>query len=343
MGKTAPGDPGGARPDRSLRPWRLVRGSGAGCHRRFPGSRHRAGAAYSRIRRTIRKFSSLLSCATSICCWCWTISSSLAGRKRCCCRSCWPRRTQGQAAGDLAHRLNLREEWLAPLEGLETPGSLDHEDTKETHNGAGEEHEARSDARRDTNLRILRTSWTSCHFATSRSNPPPRTLQRHRLILACMRRLRPDFQPTEEDVQHIIRICRLLDGMPLAIELAAARIRAMPLEKIDHELEHGLQLLATKIARCARTPAQHDRRVRPLMAAARRSSAASCASFRSFAAAARPMRRRQWPARRSSDLEELVDASWMRLGAEAAARGCTSSRGSTALKSCRPNTRAKPA
>jgi predicted ATPase len=45
------------------------------------------------------------------------------------------------------------------------------------------------------------------------------------LFLACVRRLRPDFQPVDDDARCIAHICRLLDGSPLAIELAAARVR----------------------------------------------------------------------------------------------------------------------
>ena len=39
-------------------------------------------------------------------------------------------------------------------------------------------------------------------------------------------------------------LCTRLDGIPLAIELAAARTRTLQLEEIIERLEHGLDLLA---------------------------------------------------------------------------------------------------
>jgi predicted ATPase/DNA-binding CsgD family transcriptional regulator len=44
------------------------------------------------------------------------------------------------------------------------------------------------------------------------------------LFVARARSARPDFSPTDETVAVVARICRHLDGLPLAIELAAARV-----------------------------------------------------------------------------------------------------------------------
>ena len=45
------------------------------------------------------------------------------------------------------------------------------------------------------------------------------------------------------DPEVVARLCRTLDGLPLAIELAAARVRAMSVEEIETRLEHRFALL----------------------------------------------------------------------------------------------------
>lgn len=57
------------------------------------------------------------------------------------------------------------------------------------------------------------------------------------------RRARPDFEATAYDINLVREICRRLDGMPLAIELAAARIRALSLEEIVGSLHDRFRLL----------------------------------------------------------------------------------------------------
>src|SRR5687768_15390447 len=42
------------------------------------------------------------------------------------------------------------------------------------------------------------------------------------LFLQHARRVRPRYQPDEQDVAGMVEICRLVDGMPLGILLAAA-------------------------------------------------------------------------------------------------------------------------
>jgi predicted ATPase/class 3 adenylate cyclase len=53
----------------------------------------------------------------------------------------------------------------------------------------------------------------------------------------------PGFQITERNAGAIAQICRRLDGVPLAIELAAARVRALPVEQIASRLDDRFRLL----------------------------------------------------------------------------------------------------
>ena len=48
------------------------------------------------------------------------------------------------------------------------------------------------------------------------------------------------FRLTEPDLPHVIRLCRRLDGIPLAIELAAVRVRALPIAELAARVEAGL-------------------------------------------------------------------------------------------------------
>lgn len=55
--------------------------------------------------------------------------------------------------------------------------------------------------------------------------------------------IKPDFDVTTANVQTIARICRRLDGLPLAIELAAARIKLLPPQALLQRLIHPLNVL----------------------------------------------------------------------------------------------------
>jgi predicted ATPase/DNA-binding CsgD family transcriptional regulator len=56
-------------------------------------------------------------------------------------------------------------------------------------------------------------------------------------------RARPDFRITDDNTMTVSEICRRLDGMPLAIELAAARVRALSLTEILEGLRDRYRLL----------------------------------------------------------------------------------------------------
>jgi predicted ATPase/class 3 adenylate cyclase len=53
----------------------------------------------------------------------------------------------------------------------------------------------------------------------------------------------PAFSVTRENATAVADICQRLDGIPLALELAAARVRALPVEKIATRLDDCFRLL----------------------------------------------------------------------------------------------------
>jgi len=53
----------------------------------------------------------------------------------------------------------------------------------------------------------------------------------------------PSFQPGEADLGKVMQICRRIDGLPLAIELAAARLRALSLSQLAARLDDQFWLL----------------------------------------------------------------------------------------------------
>jgi predicted ATPase/class 3 adenylate cyclase len=60
-----------------------------------------------------------------------------------------------------------------------------------------------------------------------------------RLFIDRARRVRPDLSPSDDDLDVVAEICRRLDGLPLAIELCAARAGGLPLSAIRDRLrEH---------------------------------------------------------------------------------------------------------
>jgi predicted ATPase/DNA-binding SARP family transcriptional activator len=57
--------------------------------------------------------------------------------------------------------------------------------------------------------------------------------------------VRKDLGVDEHTVSTMVRICRALDGMPLAIELAAARLRTMSLDQLASRLDDRFRLLTS--------------------------------------------------------------------------------------------------
>ncbi|MDP9358099.1 MAG: LuxR C-terminal-related transcriptional regulator [Chloroflexota bacterium] len=65
-----------------------------------------------------------------------------------------------------------------------------------------------------------------------------------RLFVERAQGIRPDFALSETNAGKVATICRRLDGLPLAIELAAARVAHLPPDALLVRLEAGLGLLS---------------------------------------------------------------------------------------------------
>ncbi len=57
------------------------------------------------------------------------------------------------------------------------------------------------------------------------------------------RLVKPDFKNDNDSLRIIAELCRRLDGLPLAIELAAARIKHLPLSELRDQSVHRLEIL----------------------------------------------------------------------------------------------------
>jgi DNA-binding SARP family transcriptional activator len=114
-------------------------------------------------------------------------------------------------------------------------------------------------------LRLLVTSRVVLHLqgeqvypvsplvlAWPRHLPPPQVLGHIpaiQLFVERARAVKPDFALTTANAEAVAHICALVDGLPLAIELAATRVRILPVQALLRRLEGGqvgpsLQLLA---------------------------------------------------------------------------------------------------
>jgi predicted ATPase/DNA-binding SARP family transcriptional activator len=61
------------------------------------------------------------------------------------------------------------------------------------------------------------------------------------------RKVRTGFRPSPDELDQIAKICQMVGGMPLAIELAAAWLYILSVEEINAELEKGFDILTTEM------------------------------------------------------------------------------------------------
>jgi predicted ATPase len=109
-----------------------------------------------------------------------------------------------------------------------------------------------------TNLRLLATSREALGIAGETTFPvpslslpgaaqlSPEMLPRHeavRLFLDRALAVQPSFKLTHHNASAVAQVCKRLDGMPLAIELAAARVKGLSVEQIAQRLDDRFRLL----------------------------------------------------------------------------------------------------
>jgi DNA-binding SARP family transcriptional activator/predicted ATPase len=100
-------------------------------------------------------------------------------------------------------RLNLHEEWLLEVKGLDYPQNIPSD---------------------------LETLAGSSAVA---------------LFIQEARRVQAGFRLTPEVAADVVRICRLVEGMPLGLELAANWLRVLSCAEIANEIQRGLDFLTT--------------------------------------------------------------------------------------------------
>lgn len=102
-------------------------------------------------------------------------------------------------------RLNLQEEWLMEMRGLDYPPTTD-----------------------------LSLEAALRYGAVS-------------LFVHLTRRMRAGFTLSEAEQVDVIRICQLVEGVPLGLELAASWLRVLSCAEVAREIEQGLDFLTTSL------------------------------------------------------------------------------------------------
>lgn len=108
-------------------------------------------------------------------------------------------------------RLNLQAEWLLAVEGLAYP-------TVDEQSAGG-----------------AQDSTPLAHYSAIQ------------LFVQRARQVQPEFSVTEATLALIARICQQVAGIPLALELAAANLRSLPLAEIERQIVAHLDVLATSL------------------------------------------------------------------------------------------------
>jgi predicted ATPase/class 3 adenylate cyclase len=168
----------------------------------------------------------------------------------------------GLVVPTIAHTLGMKEQGSQPLAEMLRAHLADKHlllvlDNFEQVVGAAPEMAALLEASRG--LHVLVTSRLVLHLRGERETPlaplplpqrgqriPPEALSQYAAVALFLERAqaaRPDFAVTAANAPAIAEICARLDGLPLALELAASRVKVLPPEALLSRLVRGLHLL----------------------------------------------------------------------------------------------------
>jgi predicted ATPase/class 3 adenylate cyclase len=94
-------------------------------------------------------------------------------------------------------------------------------------------------------LKVMTTSQEALRISAEQEYPvaPLADDDAHALFRERARAVRPDFQPTADDDGAVREICARVDCLPLALELAAARVKLLPPRELAARLDQRLSVL----------------------------------------------------------------------------------------------------
>jgi predicted ATPase/class 3 adenylate cyclase len=99
---------------------------------------------------------------------------------------------------------------------------------------------------------LLRIAGETAYRVASLPSPDPKAIPRAqsmsryaavRLFVDRAQAAKPGFEVTDGNAPAVASICQRLDGIPLALELAAARLRSMSVEELNQRLDKRFHLL----------------------------------------------------------------------------------------------------
>ena len=138
-------------------------------------------------------------------------------------------------------RLHIRGEWLLALDGLAYP-----DDRRAMTDTTADKQTSRQAEMEQIDLPVSQSPGLPASSVVG-GQWPVIDLEQYgaiRLFVQTARMHAPDFALTAEAAPAVVRICRLVAGLPLGIELAASWTRLLPCAEIAGEIAQNLDFLA---------------------------------------------------------------------------------------------------